>query len=81
MRFGDAKFRGLDPLITFAHFCDVNVGLGQNVLHILEFNVVSGSILLNCRNSFCCTVIVDPEWETVKVLCFNNVVDSVDRWL
>ncbi len=40
---------------------------------------MGGSILLNCSNSSRCVAKVNPEWGTVKVLCFHDVVDGVDN--
>ncbi len=47
-------------------------------MHILEFNVVGSSIIVGCRDIFCCTMKIKWEWGTVKMLCFHHVVDSVD---
>ena len=62
---------GWDRLNAFAHSCNVGVGLLKNLMHILEFNVVSLGVLvvLNYRDSFCCAAKINGERGTVKVLC------------
>ncbi len=52
----------LGQLKVITHSCNEGVGLLKNALHILEFNVVSGSIIINCRESFCCAAKIDWEW-------------------
>ena len=45
----------------------------------LEFNVVSGSIIIKCRDLFCCAAKLDVEWGTIQMLCFHHVVVHVDN--
>ena len=44
----------LGRLKVIAHSCNKGVGLLKNAMQILEFNVAGGSIIINCRESFCC---------------------------
>ena len=63
----------------FAHSCDVGVGLLKNLMHILEFIVVSLGVLivLNCRDSFCCAAKISGERGTVEVLCLYYIIIEV----
>ncbi len=72
--------RGWDRLNAFTHFDDVGIGLLKNLLHILEFNVVSLGVLaiLNCRDSSCCTVKINGERGTVEVLRLDYIVIEVE---
>ncbi len=59
-----------DQLKAFAHSCDIGISLLKNLLHNLEFNVVSLGVLvvLDCKDSFCCAAKINGERGTVKVL-------------
>ena len=48
-------------------------------MHILKFNVVSDSIIINCRESFCCAAKIDWELGTIKVLCVHYIVIDVNN--
>ncbi len=64
-------------LNTFAQSCNIGVGLLKNAMHILEFNVVSGSIIIKCWDLFRCAAKLDVEWGAIQMLCFHHVVDIV----
>ncbi len=65
-------------LNVLAQSCDIGIGLLKNAMHILEFNIVSGSIIIKCRDVFRWAAKLDFEWGTIKMLCFHHVVDVVD---
>ncbi len=70
-----ARFGRLNAL---AQSCDEGIGLLKNAMQILEFNVVSSSIIINCRDMFRCAAKLDWEWGTIKMRSFHHVVDVVD---
>ena len=44
MRFGQQKM--------IAHSCNEGISLLKNALYVFKFNIVSGSIIINCRDFF-----------------------------
>ncbi len=54
VRSGVVDFSRIGRLNTIAHSCNEDVGLLKSAMHILECNVVSGSIVSKCRDVFCC---------------------------